>query len=515
MATTGQIYTAYYTSTSNSSSKWRVAFNWSSTQDAIKNTSTISWNLKVDSTVSSSYKISVKGLQVFFDDNLIYERPDVSGYDLVGHGTVLASGSKEINHKEDGTIDAINVKVIADIYYGYMWSTGTGTISLNTIPRATALDSVTCSTTDFSGKLTLKYTPRSTSYYNNYKIYLSSNKNTILFTETSSFKPTSTNAATKVIDLSSKLSTICSSLPNIDKDYLCIDWYTYSSSGGSQIGSISSQSILLSIPTTITPSASLGYKINNPTNAATTKILQNCSSLDLTINSPTPSTGSSLTSYKIEAIYGGKIIEYKEIPHSSSNTISFGPFGQTGSWTFKLTVTDSRGRQGTASTSLECILYSSPVILSFSPSRSNNGTILTGTFTVEYKSSVVSGVTNSITAYLYYKVKGSSTYSQKSITSNANWVTGLSSDKVYQVYCVIQDKYSKSSPTSVITVYGDSKILNIPKGKNGIAFGKKADANGGNFECVWPAVFDNKVTCSSLSVTGGTITNSKIDGGSW
>ena len=51
-------------------------------------------------------------------------------------------------------------------------SSGSGSAEMDTVPRASSIDSVSCATKYFNGKLTYKYTPQSASFYNRCNISL-------------------------------------------------------------------------------------------------------------------------------------------------------------------------------------------------------------------------------------------------------------------------------------------------------------------------------------------------------
>lgn len=130
MALSGRILTSAWTASSGST--WQVALDWTATQSIENNNSTISWKL-VSVTASGGYVV-MSELRVKFGDEQIYYRSHsnhTNGY----KNTVLASGTKVISHNDDGTL-SFNASVEAGIYQWAINKSGSGTITLDTIPRA-------------------------------------------------------------------------------------------------------------------------------------------------------------------------------------------------------------------------------------------------------------------------------------------------------------------------------------------------------------------------------------------
>lgn len=145
MALSGSVSTGAYTT--DAGNKWTVVLNWSATQNVIKNTSTISWNIKVAYTGSStsSYVVigevraTIAGKEVFYRDT----SDRSNGY----KGTQIASGSLTVTHDSDGTKD-VAMKIEAGIYVWAISQTGSKTFELTQIDRAAPI--VTCATSNIT-----------------------------------------------------------------------------------------------------------------------------------------------------------------------------------------------------------------------------------------------------------------------------------------------------------------------------------------------------------------------------
>ena len=113
-----------------------LTFSWSATQDTAKNQSTISWSLKGAGGSTTSYYMSapfsvvIAGEEVYQSDTRIQLK----------NGTTVASGTKTINHKTDGT-KSFSASVKAAIYSGSNNVSGSGTWDLKDIPRGATITS--------------------------------------------------------------------------------------------------------------------------------------------------------------------------------------------------------------------------------------------------------------------------------------------------------------------------------------------------------------------------------------
>lgn len=136
MALNGRIITNAWTAGEYPYNTWQVAVDWTATQNIASNTSTISWQLVTVTTSARGYVV-ISELRLKFGSEQIYYRSHSShtnGYD----NTVLASGSKTVTHNADGSL-SFAVSVEAGIYDWAINKSGSGTITLNQIPRQATL----------------------------------------------------------------------------------------------------------------------------------------------------------------------------------------------------------------------------------------------------------------------------------------------------------------------------------------------------------------------------------------
>lgn len=217
------------------------------------------------------------------------------------------------------------------------------------------------------------------------------------------------------------------------------------------------------------------------------------------------SPGSPTISYKFEVIYNSSVIATKEIVSSLNNTsATFGPFSQVGELEFKVTATDTRLQSHSYDDlqhTIECHNYYLPFFKSFNAYRSNsdgtanvNGKYLCCLYDTDYASV---DDTNDVNVIIKYNNEESSV-----IPIDLNGDT----DTTYKVYAEISDLYGGESTSSIITVFGQSRILNITPDGTGVALGKIAE-NAELFECRWDAKFDREISC-----VGSIKSDNKIEG---
>lgn len=145
MALSGSIATSAYKT--DAGNEWTVVLNWTATQNVIKNTSTISWNITVGYTGSSTsswvvigeVRATIAGTEVFYRDT----DKRSNGY----KNTQIASGTITVSHDSDGKKD-VAMKIEAGIYVWAISYTGSKTFTLNQIDRAAP--TVTCATSNIT-----------------------------------------------------------------------------------------------------------------------------------------------------------------------------------------------------------------------------------------------------------------------------------------------------------------------------------------------------------------------------
>lgn len=135
--------------TSSSGDVASLLFSWTAKQSIDGNSSTISWTLKGHRTKATGY-VEAGGFKVVIDGDQEYSVSTNNRIHMY-NGTEIASGTKTIKHKGDGT-RSFTVYVEGGIYYYAVNCTGTKTFTLDTIPRAS---SISCSTASIESNPTI------------------------------------------------------------------------------------------------------------------------------------------------------------------------------------------------------------------------------------------------------------------------------------------------------------------------------------------------------------------------
>lgn len=520
--------------------------SWSETYDISSNTSVVkidSLHIKSSSWYSSYYLngyISVNGTQVI-SFNSILGSHSVYCSSLNTYYEVLACsssyvdapwGSRNIAHNSDGTK---SVPIEIDIK-GYTTSGGAGsgwhisgskTVSLTTIPRASIMNSSSCSTSYFDGTLTYKYTPQSANFYNKCNILLKRGEDQLVLIKSISLGKKSASQQTATVTLSNdELNIIYRHIPKTTKGVLRFALYTYSDSAYLYpVGNLSYKEIELTIPTVISPS--IGTITLDPVNITTADdtsrniLVQDKNKILFKVSGCSAGSGSDIKNYKFDVLSGSSVIATTT---TTSASATFGPFSRTGTLKFRLTVTDMRGRSVSNKDNeptCTCYDYEAPKFTTFRAYRcdssgkaDDNGTYIQYSFGIG-RSTVNS--TNNVTVKIYYKksiennwttagdalTKSAETSVEAIIKNSNNVPIEFDVGSTYAVYATVTDNYNGSVKSSTVTIFGASRVFNIRSNGTGMAFGKMAEADN-LLESKWPAKFDDD--CSIIG-------DCKIDGG--
>lgn len=464
MATSGSFNTTGY---SDTNAPDYYVFSWSlSSQNTDGNYSVIKWSLYGAGGKNEYWYTNVK--EKYVTVNGATQSNDT--LQATYNGTTPFSGTTTIYHNTDGTKSFSASAGGAFYYYGSYNSTGSGTWTLPTIPRASSITSA--GNVTLGNACNIKWTPASSSFKYKLKFSLGTWSATTGF-----ISPATTSAYTYTGYTIPADETLYKLIPNSPTGTMSVALTTYNSSGA-QIGSTSTaKTFTVTVPTSVKPSISA----NNITLTPQTYsyLIQNKNKLRVSVSGCNAGSGSSIRSYT----FSGPGISST----TTSTSVTTSTISNTGTLTYKVTVTDSRGRTNYAQKTISCYAYTTPS-LKLSAIRSNSsgiaddsGAYIKCSYTPSF-SSVNS--TNNVTVKIFYKKSSASTYSSVTVLSSSNSTsTGselLSSIEVastYQVYATITDNYNGSSKTNIISVYGAERIMNISSDGTGVAFGKMSEAS--------------------------------------
>lgn len=388
-----------------------------------------------------------------------------------------------VKHKDDGS-GVVSVRTEMDTRISAGVVKKSASCTLTTIPRATTFDSLSCATSYFTGKLTYKYTPKSSAFYNRCNISLNLSGDYIAVKSIDLGKKTAAQQTATVTLSSSELETVYKNLPSATKGVLRFTFRTYSDSGYSkQIGDAVYKEVTLTIPN------------NSTTQAAVSMTLAPVGSL--------PSAFSGLyvqgktkvkATLSAEGKYGATIKSYSMkvdgTTYDSGDSYTSDYLTKTGSFTVYGYAKDSRGYTGSTSKSITVIGYAKPKILDVEASRcdadgnlADDGTYLKIKAKRSY-SPVKSGSTQKNFCQIQYR------YKLSSASSYSSWTTilaknSLTSDQVetgallggvlsvassYHVQVQAIDDIGESAST-IITVPTDKVYWHRDGVRNSFTFG--------------------------------------------
>lgn len=399
----------------------------------------------------------------------------------------VASHSKTITHNSDGS----------KYVYCSAWYDGTGSgrkscdtsRTLTTIPRAASISSASNKT--LGEYCSIAWTPKVSSHRYKIKFSLGSWNYT-----TGYISPNRTTSYTYT-GYQLPIEAICRQLPNSTSGTMSATLYTYSNT--TQIGSPSSKTFTVYVPSNIVPSmSSVSIALDNSANATVDSWgiwVQNFSKAVMSA-SATSMYGATIKSFKIT---GGLSTT---VNSSSLTNYNLGTVTSYGTKSFSVVAVDSRGRQSSAMTTSDITIYeySPPTIDAFVVSRTENNPSLVSSFPI-FNYSTVNG-NNHINAFVKYKPKNESAYSTatKEVSSNtSNIIADLPNNNImfnqllsYNVMLVVTDTIGNSA-TSTGKIDTVKMFMHWREGGKGIGFGKAAESD--SMEVDMPAIFFQDIVC--------------------
>lgn len=244
---------------------------------------------------------------------------------------------------------------------------------------------------------------------------------------------------------------------------------TYS---GSTLLGTKSVSITLTVPASVRPTAGTLSAAVADDSSGTGMYVKGMGKARVTLSGAAGAQGSSIRSVVISG--GGW--------SASGNTLLTGVLTAAGTVTFTATVTDSRGRTASTTTSISVIDYARPGISSCTVYRCNSAGARQndGTYAaVEIKAfySAISG--NTLSLGVAYKRSSESSYGgSTTLTNNGKTIIGgggLSASTTYDVRVTVSDKYN--TVEQVYSLPTKSVLLSFLKNL-GAAIGKVAELSG-------------------------------------
>lgn len=372
----------------------------------------------------------------------------------------FTSGS--ITHNADGSKSA-TIGISVNGYtingnYGSGWGcSGSTTVVLTTIPRASSM-SVGNGTLGVAQTITVSRASTSFSH-------------TITYTCGTASGTICTKSTSDAVSFTPPLDL---AYQNVSATSVAVKLKLQTYSGDTAIGDPVYTTVSMAIPASIVPSVSLSVSDANNYLATYGGYVQNKSKAYVAA-SGAGSYGSSIIGYTITCGSG-----------SGSVSAASGTFGlpTAGTITVTATVTDSRGRQASKSTTISVLAYSAPSawITSLSRQNQDGSTNAQGAYAMTYFSGSVTslGGKNSANYTFLYRVKGGSWISEarSDLSGNyapANVAHGFSADvnSAYEVCIAVSDNFSYVE-SAYATIQAISALLDFDKTNNAVGIGQRA-----------------------------------------
>lgn len=438
---------------------YKLRVDWSQSKNVSANTSTVTcklylvndWSLNISG--RSDNTCTIDGSAQTFSS------PAISSTGTHLLGTV----SRTVNHASDGgkslTISAVfQIRAtLSGTYYGTI--TASANITLDSIPRASSVS---------AGNMTLGSVG---------KINISRASSSFTHTLTYSFGNTSGTIATKTTATSVSWTpslSLANQIPNATSGTCTITCTTYN--GNTNIGA-KTCTLSLSVPASVKPTISSlsAARIDGEVPSAWGIYVQTKSKVKLTINGAAGSYGSTIKSYSITG--GGY--------SGSASTLTTGFLNNSGTITFKATVTDSRGRvSAEASVSITVTAYSPPYFNSSLSQRClSNGTLDDdGTYIhalVSFGYSTCGGK-NTLKTSVQYKQVSAEQWTGAGVTFAANTVFTygkgqISTETSYDVRYTLEDAFSSISVQEIVSTA--AVVMDFKSGGKGVAIGKVSESD--------------------------------------
>ena len=433
--------------------KYTLTAEWSATQNTTANTSTITVNVYLTppsgwNTNSSMWSCVINGTTVTSSKSA-----------NITSKTLLGSRTFTVNHNSDGTASTTisfsysNGLSGAGTYTTHTGS-GSGTITLNTIARGSSFTLNRSSVILGSDSLTLSITRNNSTYKHKIKVIIGSSAYLVGENIDTSFTFTPT-------------INYCKNITNSTSATATIKVETLNSSGSWLAET--TKTVTFNVPSSIVPTTGIGltaYKQTNGVNVAdqTTFMIKP--------SNATGAYGSTIKSYSITA---GSY-------SSSAASLKTGTF-KSGTYTFSVKVTDTRGRTATATKSVAIYGYYTPTVSASAyrcnsdGTKSNNGACVAVKFS--WNISNLGNTNKNAKQYsVQYKLKSDTSYTTSIENTTLSAYTGsmtvvlpntFSTTSSYDIKVLIKDSYSTTT-SSVLRISTINALFNIEQ--DGIGIGK-------------------------------------------
>ena len=438
-----------------------VKLTWTAKQDISKNTSTISWTLAGAGNAEASwykagpFQITINGETITIDERI-----------TLYIGTVVKTGTTTITHNSDGS-KSFSISVKAAIYSSSYNKSGSGTFTLNTIPRTSSFARSGTATMGNAQTITIT---RAASAFTHKLYYTWSGTKTLIASDVGT-----SYTWTPPVSMAAKI-------PNATSASCTLTCETYS--GSTLIGS-KTLSFTLSVPSSVVPTISAVTLTEAVSGLAAQfgGFVDKKSKIKYAVTAA-GAQGSTIKAYSVSI--AGQIFSKQT---ATTAAISIGAGKHTGT----VTVTDSRGRSASKSVNYEVLAYSPPAFKLITADRCDENGVLNddGHFVSFGVDVSISPVNNKNTALyiLEYKLttEADSEYKELERTTGTYSLKGsgvipdveFSTDVSYILRFSAIDYFTTTSPAiKTLIVTTARPTFDVYRDGDGFGLGKVAEIKG-------------------------------------
>ena len=436
------------------------------------NTSQIAWKVGIRSNtayhnhygLSETYVVNINGTVVH---NAVHT-PTVNS----GATVWVASGTTTVSHNADGSK---SISVSASFNNAdrgtYLPTTGScsGSLKLTTIPRATT-PSIDKPSLDCGGVIKISGTSASSNF--SHKVYVTWNGTKIQIGTIASGTTSPSFSYTIPTDWEKNIPDSTSGIATFTLETI---------SGSTSVGS-KSVNATIKVRSSIVPTiGTVGISDTNSICAGIGQYVQSQSKLKFSI-ATSGNQGSTITS--VSTKFNGQTY--------SGSTFTTQAIQNSGTLTYTITVTDSRGRTATKSGSINVVAYNPPSLTNVSAKRANSGYAVdesSGTYALlHFKVGFTSLSNKNVTSfYIQYRASGASSWTKinswaNNYTLEQDYKAGnlfTSTTTTYEIAFGVKDKFMSDYSWQIVTVTPTYALINFGKdGKSLTFFGQ--DGNNAN-----------------------------------
>lgn len=436
------------------------------------NTSQIEWWVGIRSNtayhnhygLSETYVVNINGTVVH---NAVHT-PTVNS----GATVWVASGTTTVSHNADGSKSILVSASFNNADRGtYLPTTGScsGSLKLTTIPRATT-PSIDKPSLDCGSAIKISGTSASSNF--SHKVYVTWNGTKTQIGTIASGTTTPSFSYTIPTDWEKNIPDSTSGIATFTLETI---------SGSTSVGS-KTVNATIKVRSGVVPSiGTVSISDTNSICAGIGQYVQSQSKLKFTI-ATSGNQGSTITS--VSTKFNGQTY--------SGSTFTTQAIQNSGTLSYTITVTDSRGRTATKSGSINVVAYNPPSLTNVSAKRANSDYAVdesSGTYALlHFKVGFTSLSNKNVTSfYIQYRASGASSWTKINLwannyTLNQDYKAGnlfTSTTTTYEIAFGVKDKFMSDYSWQIVTVTPTYALINFGKdGKSLTFFGQ--DGNSAN-----------------------------------